>query len=416
MVFLQKLQAGVLVADFHQNGVISTLHNLSNRSLSEIENELRDYSKQAPIELILPSLFSELQGHALEKIVSCLSEVKYLNHITIGLDKANEAQFREAKKFFSKLNQSHSIIWNDSPKMKKLDNDFKSLGIAPDQPGKGKNVWYCMGYTFSRNEAKSIALHDCDITTYTRELLARLVYPVANPHFNYEFCKGYYPRIREGALSGRVTRLLVTPLLKTFKKVLGHRDYIEFIDVFRYPLAGEFSFKSRLLKEIRIPCDWGLEIGLLSEMQRNQAYNRICQVDIAHTYDHKHQQLSENDSSQGLSKMSIDITKTLIRKLAAQGDTFTYNTLRTLKATYYRTALDLLEIYHNDAKINGLELNINEEEIAIELFSNNIIIAGQEFLDNPNQNPLITNWNRVQTAMPDVKSRFLDIVESDSKL
>ena len=300
--------------------------------------------------------------------------------------------------------------------MKKLDCDFKKLGIAPNQAGKGKNVWYCMGYTYSRNEAGSVALHDCDITTYNRELLARLVYPVSNPHFNYEFCKGYYPRIREGTLSGRVTRLLVTPLLKTFKKVLGHRDYIEFIDVFRYPLAGEFSFKSRLLKEIRIPCDWGLEIGLLSEMQRNQAYNRICQVDIAKTYDHKHQVLSENDTSKGLSKMSIDITKTLIRKLAAQGDTFTHNTLRTLKATYYRTALDLLEIYYNDAKINGLELNINEEEIAIELFSNNIIIAGQEFLDNPNQNPLITNWNRVETAMPEIKARFLDIVESDSKI
>ena len=112
--------------------------------------------------------------------------------------------------------------------------------------------------------------------------------------------------------------------------------------------------------------------------------------------------------------MSIDIAK-LIRKLAAQGDT-THNTLRTLKATYYRTALDLLEIYHNDAKINGLDLNINEEEIAIELFANNIIIAGQDFLDNPNQNPLITNWNRVETAMPEIKTRFLDIVESDSKI
>ena len=125
----------------------------------------------------------------------------------------------KAKTFFSKLKQPHSVIWNDSPKMKKLDNDFKKLGIAPDQPGKGKNVWYCMGYTYSRNEAKAIALHDCDIITYTRELLARLVYPVANPNFNYEFCKGYYPRIRDNALSGRVTRLLVTPLLKTFKKV-----------------------------------------------------------------------------------------------------------------------------------------------------------------------------------------------------
>ena len=404
------------MADFHQNGVISTLHNLSNRSLDEIEHELREYSKDAPIELILPSLYSELEGAALKNIVSCLSNVKYLNHIIIGLDKADKSEFIKAKKFFSNLNQPHSVIWNDSPKMKKLDCDFKKLGIAPNQAGKGKNVWYCMGYTYSRNEAGSVALHDCDITTYNRELLARLVYPVSNPHFNYEFCKGYYPRIREGTLSGRVTRLLVTPLLKTFKKVLGHRDYIEFIDVFRYPLAGEFSFKSRLLKEIRIPCDWGLEIGLLSEMQRNQAYNRICQVDIAKTYDHKHQVLSENDTSKGLSKMSIDITKTLIRKLAAQGDTFTHNTLRTLKATYYRTALDLLEIYYNDAKINGLELNINEEEIAIELFSNNIIIAGQEFLDNPNQNPLITNWNRVETAMPEIKARFLDIVESDSKI
>ena len=85
-------------------------------------------------------------------------------------------------------------------------------------------------------------------------------------------------------------------------------------------------------------------------MQRNQAYNRICQVDIGDTYDHKHQQLSLESVEKGLSKMSIDITKTFIRKLAAQGDTFTYNILRTLKATYYRTALDLLEIFHNDAK------------------------------------------------------------------
>ena len=403
------------MADFHQNGVISTLHNFSNRSIDDIESELRTFSKDSPIELILPSLYSELEGPALKNIVDCLSEVKYLNHIVIGLDKANKSEFLKAKKFFSHLNQPHSIIWNDSPSMKKLDMELKKIGLAPNESGKGKNVWYCMGYLFARDEASCVALHDCDITTYTRELLARLVYPVANPNFNYEFCKGYYPRIRENTLSGRVTRLLVTPLLKTFKKVLGHRDYIEFIDVFRYPLAGEFSFRSRLLKEIRIPCDWGLEIGLLSEMQRNQAYNRICQVDIADTYDHKHQNLSLDNQDKGLSKMSIDITKTLIRKLAAQGDTFTYNTLRTIKATYYRTALDLLEIYHNDAKINGLELNINEEEIAIELFSNNIITAGQQFLDNPNQNPLITNWNRVQTAVPEIKDKLLSIVDSDSK-
>ena len=206
------------MSDFHQNGVISTLHNLSTRSLEEIERELREYSKSAPIELILPSLYSELEGPALKNIVECLSKVKYLNHITIGLDRATKKEYIKAKEFFSNLNQSHSVLWNDSPEMRKLDKDFMALGIAPDQAGKGKNVWYCMGYTYSRNEAKSVALHDCDIMTYSRELLAKLVYPVANPHFNYEFCKGYYPRVRDGSLGGRVTRLLVTPLLKTFKK------------------------------------------------------------------------------------------------------------------------------------------------------------------------------------------------------
>ena len=175
------------MGDFHQNGVISTLHNFSNRTLEDIENELRIFAKEDPIELILPSLYSELKGPALCKIVECLSQVKYLNHITIGLDRANKSEFIKAKKFFSKLNQPHSVIWNDSPGMKKIDKNLKGLGLAPDEPGKGKNVWYCMGYVSARGEAKSVALHDCDITTYHRELLARLIYPVANPNFNYEF-------------------------------------------------------------------------------------------------------------------------------------------------------------------------------------------------------------------------------------
>ena len=404
------------MADFHQNGVISTLHNISNRSIEDLEEELIVFAKDRPIELILPCLYSEIEGPALGKIIKILSKVKYLNHIIIGLDKANKTQFMKAKKFFSALNQPHSILWNDGNNLSKIDKHLSKLHLAPKEKGKGKNVWYCMGYVLARDQAKSIALHDCDILTYDRDLLARLVYPVSNPVFDYEFCKGYYPRVDGKKLNGRVTRLLVTPLLKTFKKVLGHRDYIEFIDVFRYPLAGEFSFKSRLLKEIRIPSDWGLEIGLLSEMQRNQAYNRICQVDIAKTYDHKHQSLSKEDSTKGLSRMSIDIAKTFIRKLAAQGDTFTYNTLRTMKATYYRTALDLLETYNSDAKINGLDLNINDEEIAIELFANNIITAGKQFLDNPNENPLIPNWNRVQNASPTVTDDLLKAVEKDREL
>ena len=147
--------------------------------------------------------------------------------------------------------------------------------------GKGRNVWYCMGYILALGDTEAIALHDCDIITYDRNLLARLVYPVANPRFNFDFCKGYYPRVSKRKVRGRVARLLVTPLLRALEKTIGFKEYISFIDSFRYPLAGEFSFRRRVLKDIRIPFDWGLEIGVLSEMYRNYAGNRLCQADIA---------------------------------------------------------------------------------------------------------------------------------------
>ena len=64
------------------------------------------------------------------------------------------------------------------------------------------------------------------------------------------------------------------------EKVIGKNEYLDFMKSFKYPLAGEFSFRSNLLSELRIPSDWGLEIGVLSEMQRNYSSNRICQVSL----------------------------------------------------------------------------------------------------------------------------------------
>ena len=169
------------MGDFHQNGNITTLHNLSYRPLVEMEEELSNFSKTRPLGLILPSLFSELEGEAMPKIISELQMVPYLNQIVIGLDRADKKQYRQALNFFSKLPQEHRVLWNDGPRLKALDAKLQSLDLAPKELGKGRNVWYCMGYILASNKAESVALHDCDITTYTRELLARLIYPVANP-------------------------------------------------------------------------------------------------------------------------------------------------------------------------------------------------------------------------------------------
>ena len=401
------------MGDFYQNGIITTLHNLSDRPVEQLESELLEFSKQRPMGLILPSLFSELEGQALPAILDELVKVPYLSEIVIGLDRADQQQYQQALGFFARLPQRHRVLWNEGPRLQALDKQLQDLDLAPKELGKGRNVWYCMGYTLASGVAESVALHDCDILTYDRSLLARLIYPVAHPRFNYEFCKGYYSRVADGKINGRVSRLLVTPLLRALMKTLGDMEYLDYMDSFRYPLAGEFSFRRDVLNDILIPSDWGLEIGVLSEMYRNYANNRLCQADIADVYDHKHQELSAMDDNGGLSKMSIDISKALFRKLATRGVTFNTETFRSLKATYYRIALDFVETYHNDAVMNGLTLDIHSEEKAVELFAENIMKAGEAFLDRPMERPFIPSWNRVISAIPDVLQQLLDAVEAD---
>ncbi len=403
------------MTDFHQNGVVTTLHNLGNRSLHELETELVSFSHHRPLAVILPSLYAELGTEALPRIVDELVKVPYLSQIVIGLDRADEDEYRHARQFFSRLPQNHVVLWNDGPRLRALDAELREMGLAPTEFGKGRNVWYCMGYVLASGVAESIALHDCDILTYHRSLLARLLYPVANPRFPYEFCKGYYPRFARGRLNGRVSRLFVTPLLRSLKRVCGSSDYLEFMDSFRYPLAGEFSFRRDVLVDLRIPGDWGLEVGVLSEMHRNYAHNRLCQVDIADSYDHKHQELSADDRERGLSRMTVDIAKAVFRKMATQGVVFSRESIRTLKATYLRIALDFVETYHNDARMNGLDHDIHAEEQAVELFAENLMEAGHHFLGNPMETPFIPSWSRVVSAVPDVFLRLADAVEQDSR-
>ena len=402
------------MSDFHQNGTITTLHNLTNRPLEELEAELCQFAETNPLGLVLPCLYSELEGPALEHIVDELSKVPYLSEIVIGLDRADETQFEHAKRYFSRLPQRHRILWNDGPRAQKLYAKLHREGIAPKQLGKGCNVWNCFGYVIGSARVKGVALHDCDIVTYDRGLLARLLYPVARPSFSFRFCKGYYVRVANDRMHGRVSRLLVTPLIHSLRHVFGPVPFLDYLDGFRYPLAGEFSMHVDVLGDLRIPSDWGLEIGVLSEVQRNYSMNRLCQVDIADFYDHKHQSVSADDPQLGLSKMSNDIAKAIFRKLATQGHVFSSGTFRTIKATYFRHALDLVEAYHKDAMMNGLIFDRHSEEATVEVFVQSIVRAGEQFLANPMETPFIPAWNRVISAVPNVLRDLQEIVEADN--
>ena len=149
------------------------------------------------------------------------------------------------------------------------------------------------------------------------------------------------------------------------------------------------------------------------EMMKNYATNCLCQADLADCYDHKHQDLSDDDKEKGLSKMSVEIAKALFKKLATDGIEFSEESLRTTKATYYRIALDMVESYRNDAIYNGLDYETHKEEQIVELFAKNIKYAGEVFLDDADKAPLIPSWRRVVSAIPDIYQQLIEAVETD---
>lgn len=402
------------MSDFYQTGVIATFHRLGRINIDKIEAELSWYAKERPIALVLPSLYSELGGDALKGIVRELKEVKYISEIIVTLGPATEEEFRHAKEFFSTLPQKVSIIWNTGPRISEIYKTIERADLPTGEHGKGRSAWMAYGYVFSQQRFKTIVLHDCDILTYSRDMLARLCYPVTSPSLDYDFCKGFYSRVTD-RLHGRMTRLFVTPLIRSLQKILGYLPILIFFDSFRYPLAGEFSMDVDLARVNRIPGDWGLEVGVLAEIYRNTSLRRVCQVDIAENYEHKHQELSPEDASKGLHKMCVDICKSLFRTLASEGIVFSDGFFKTLVATYTRTAQDMLKRYEDDAAINGLVFDRHEESLAVETFTKGIKKAAETIMEDPLGVPLIASWDRVTSAIPDILNRIKEAVEEDNK-
>lgn len=403
------------MADFFQTGLVATFHRFSNANQERIEKELYEISRRRPVTLVLPSLYSELDGPALPRIVEELKDVRYLDEIVVSLGRADESEFRRAREFFGRLPQPVAVIWNDGPRIQELYRklDEGRMTIGPD--GKGRACWLAYGYVLARGRSQVIALHDCDIVTYSRDLLARLVYPVVNPQTDYEFSKGFYARVTD-RMYGRATRLLVTPLLRSLLEIVGYQnELLRYLDSFRYALAGEFCMQTDLARATRIPSDWGLEIGVLAEVRRNTSIKRVCQVDIADNYEHKHQSLSSDNADAGLLKMCIDISKILFRTLAAQGMELTQGRLKSLQVAYVRMAEDTINRYQGDAWLNGLEFDRHLEESAVDTFAHGIRVAAEEYFEDPLGVPLIPNWNRVSSAFPEFYDELLDAVDADNK-
>jgi glucosyl-3-phosphoglycerate synthase len=402
------------MSDFFQNGEIATFHRLKQRDLRELEGELDEATRHRPISLVLPYIPVELQGLGFPKIVKELRHVKYLKNIIVTIGGANAEEFKQVREFLSDLPSKPKLIWCTGPAIDNIYGILAENGINVGGDGKGRSAWTAYGYILAREDSQVIALHDCDIVTYNRDLLARLCYPVAHPNIGFGFCKGYYSRVTD-SMHGRVTRLFVTPLIRALKETLGSNQFLNYLDSFRYILAGEFSMDVDLARMIRIPGDWGLEVGVLAEVHRNCALRRICQVDLSDNYEHKHQSLTLEDPNKGLLKMGTDVAKSIFRTMASMGYTLTNEFFVTLRSSYLRIAQDLIAHYEYDSEINGLTYDRHKEGSSAEAFVGCIVSAGQQFLELPFDVPHMPNWNRVISAVPNVFELLISAVEQDNK-
>jgi glucosyl-3-phosphoglycerate synthase len=418
------------MADFHQEGVITTLHSLyeafdRDEYLEELERKLVDYSTHLNICLLLPCLYSELQNpQVLDPIVNDISKVQYLHSIVVALGGANYEQFQEARQYFSRLrtdNRELQVVWVDGPGAQEILARIQEKDIATGVAGKGQSAWLALGYILGHEKAEVIALHDCDIVTYDRILLGRLIEPVANPNNDFEFCKGYYARISptERAMKGRVTRLFVVPFVDAMMKIMRERGFFELEKFFQYhrsfnyPLAGEFSFTAYLARGLNIAYDWGLEVSTLSEVYNKVITKKIAQVDLARNYEHKHQVMSEKDAQRGLHRMVVDIAKFYLNYMRAHGFALDDATIDMILHTYYQNALSFIKSYSDDAEVNNLIYDRYREEQAAHFFRGFLWTAWEQS-KGPQLSTQIPSWNRVIYSLPDIYDHLKYVVEKDN--
>jgi len=419
------------MGEFHQEGSITTIHGFYDlfdpeEYLTRLEKKLMEFSRHMDIGLLLPSLYGEIHvPKVIGNIIEQINQVNYLRSVVVALGGAKKKrEFVEARDYFYKLKKKErdvKVIWVDGPRIQKIFKKLQDQKIPIGVPGKGQSVWISLGYLFGREVCDVIALHDCDIATYDRLLLGRLIAATANPNNDFEFCKGFYARVSptEMEMKGRTTRLFVTPFVEALIQIMHHQrhhlleEFFRYHRSFRYPLAGEFSFLTRLGQAVNIAYDWGLEVSTLSEVHERLMPKKIAQIDLCRNYEHKHQRISEKDPAGGLHRMVVDIAKFFLNYIRSHGMSIDDSFIDMLQRTYYNVALGFVKSYSDDAESNDLTYDRHQEELTVWYFRDFIGTAWEQ-AGREKGGTQIPSWNRVIYSVPDIYADLMKAVEQDN--
>jgi glucosyl-3-phosphoglycerate synthase len=392
--------------DFLQDA-ITTIHDYG-RPDQPLLDHLQSRLRQRPTWVLIPCLYEEFRRPALRLIRDVLTGFPALEGLLIALAAESAEEVEAARAFFDDMPFPVRILWTNGPPVRELLADVHQRGLdVLGPPGKGWAVWQGLGV--ATLEAELIALFDADIRTFSPSYPLRMLGPLLEPSDGVAYVKAFYSRlsIEEGRLHGRATRLFVAPLLQALEQLTGSSDFLRYLQAFRYPLAGEFAFTGDLALNLRIPCDWGLEIGLLSEVYRHVAISRIAQVDLG-IFDHKHKAIGAGPD-EGLQRMCREILASLLRGLMEhESRALPAEQISALEVVYRRIAEDHVRQHAFDARVNGLPYDRHGEENAVKDFTALLRPGCHSFMERPS-GWRMPSWSRALAFDDGLRQALRDV-------
>lgn len=360
------------MADFYQHARLPTLHHLATPDATARDLELVELTKDKPVALLLPALFVETQRPALPAILEQVACVPYISEVLLTMNGMAEGQVESALKLCSEspCGRKVHVLWNDGPALQAAHQRLEEGGWDGSLSGKGANIWMGLACLKAAGHTGIVISHDTDILNYSTSMLSKLCYPVAHPRLNYRFAKGYYSRVAD-RLYGRVTRLLIFPLIQAFQDVLGVKPLLEHLESFRYPLSGEFAGNLETLAGFSLPPTWGLEIAMLCESHRHLTPAEQCQVDLGFHFEHRHRQLGSPGLEQGLVVAAADVVRCMTYQVLRDAEEKAAESLLRLVLERYakHRADEWMQRYEHVALLNGLIFDPAEERLAIQAFT-----------------------------------------------
>ncbi len=323
---------------------VTTLHDLTGRV------------PEAPTDrtaVVVPMTDREHRSRTASRILSELESVGP-NEVVVPL-RAPPGRVGDIDRWLSEFDLPLTLLWCNSPRVADMLSNHGLNGEA----GKGQDVWLALGVAAENSEF--VVCHDADAKTYSDEIVPRLLAPLGE---GFDFTKGYYARVEDERLYGRLFRLFYAPLVRTLRNA-HDAPILDYLGSFRYALAGEFGMTAELASNFRIDRDWGLEVGTLGGAFERAGFDATAQIDLGR-YEHDHRGVS---GAGGLSAMSEGVGRALFRVCETHGVSPTYE---TLSDRYREIGRQFVRQYAADAQFNGLRYDPVAEREQVDTYAESI--------------------------------------------